>query len=217
MEDDASLVQGLAFTLEKEGFEVAACPTCKEAAVCIRNTDFELALLDIGLPDGSGFDLCRSIRKRGNTAIIFLTARDEETDVIMGLDLGGDDYITKPFRVNELLSRINAVLRRKHESGRTMLTAGDICLDIGAHKVRRDGRELNLSATEFKILRLFMSNIGITVTKEQLMEAVWSKDDHYVDGNTLAVYIRRLREKLDDDPAEPRYIKTVRGVGYRWE
>ena len=114
-------------------------------------------------------------------------------------------------------SPANVLNRRKHESAGNMLTAGDISLDIGAHRVKQDGRELNLSATEFKILQLFMSNRGFTVTKEQLMEAVWSRDDQYVDGNTLAVYIRRLREKLGDDPAEPRYIQTVRGVGYRWE
>ena len=221
VEDDRALSRGLEFTLGNQGYRVLTADTLSRAEAVIREAGTDLLLLDIGLPDGSGFDLCRRVRSSGeifaDLPVIFLTACDEEVHVVMGLDLGGDDYITKPFRVNELLSRIQAVLRRRNgRQGIRNLEEG-LTVDMDRHTVLRDGQTVPLTSTEYRLLRFLYENRGAVLLRERILEQLWDTDGHFVDENTLSVYIRRLREKLEEDPGNPRYIETVRGLGYRWK
>jgi len=218
VEDDISLIQGLEYALVKEGFSVETAVNADEGMKIAGSESFDLLLLDVNLPDRSGFELCRELRQQSPVPVIFLTACDEEYNVVRGLDQGGDDYITKPFRINELMSRINAVLRRtagvREES---VIRSGDISLDRRTARLTRKGENLDLTATEIRLVGALMSNQGCVVTREKLMEQLWDREEHYVDSNTLSVYIRRLREKLEEDAGNPRYIETVRGLGYRWQ
>ena len=233
VEDDLSLQRGLVYTLRKEGFTVETAETVAAAAEALNlpakgrggaagGSGFDLAILDVGLPDGSGFDLCRDIRGASglpDLPVIFLTARDEEVHVVMGLDIGGDDYIAKPFRVNELVSRINAVLRRRafrDGSAERRLRSGPFELDASRQRVCRNGEPLPLTGTEFKLMLILVRAGGTIVTREKLVELLWDSEGHFVDSNTLSVYVRRLREKIGDDPASGGFIETVRGLGYRW-
>lgn len=219
LEDDLSLIDGLSYSLKKENYEVTTARTVGEALDYLRQRDFDLLLLDLTLPDGSGFEVCRAARARSTVPIIFLTAADEEVNQVMGLDLGADDYITKPFQLGVLMSRIKALLRRSREysqSTQTLTTAG-LSLDPLTHQVAKDGTALTLTASEFKLLSLLMANPGQVLTKELILEKLWDNDAHFVDDNTLAVYVRRLRLKIEDDPAHPRLLTTVRGLGYRWQ
>jgi DNA-binding response OmpR family regulator len=230
VEDDLSLQRGLVYTLRKEGFSVETAATLATAARALnalspeRGTvavapGFDLAILDVGLPDGSGFDLCRDIRRVSDLPVIFLTACDEEVHVVMGLDIGGDDYIAKPFRVNELLSRINAVLRRRAPRGRSAerpLRAGPFELVVSMQRVFRDGEPLQLTGTEFKLMLILVRAGGAVVTREKLIELLWDSEEHFVDSNTLSVYVRRLREKIGEEAVSGGFIETVRGIGYRW-
>lgn len=218
VEDDQSLIKGLSFALAKQGYETDIARTKLEAQRLWQDRKYDLVILDVSLPDGSGYDICKKIRKTSKTPIIFLTAADEETDVIMGLDIGGDDYITKPFKLSIFLSRVNALLRRSSnfEQKDTELSSNGIKADLLTRKVCKNGTEIELTAGEYKLLCLFMQNPNIVLSPEQILSRLWDCDENYIDNSTLTVYIRRLRKKIEDDPADPQNIVTVRRMGYKW-
>ncbi len=219
VEDDIALLRGLEYTLTKDGYEVSSVSTISEARKAYTVKEYSLILLDVGLPDGSGWDLCREIRMTSDIPVIFLTACDDEVNIVLGLDLGGDDYITKPFRVNELLSRIKAVLRRKSPTPREkeIISPGEFTVDRKNYRIEKNGTAIPLTLTEYKLITALIGSKGVTITRDSLMESIWDSEGHYVDANTLSVYIRRLREKIETDPEKPKHIITVRGLGYRWE
>ena len=190
----------------------------KEAGACWRKGRYNLFILDVSLPDGCGFDFCRMVRKESEVPIIFLTASDEEMNIIMGLDIGGDDYITKPFKLGVLLSRVNALLRRTKNIRRndTELISNGIKIDLLQTQVCKNGEQIELTAGEYKLLCLFMQNPNIVLTKDQILQRLWDCDANYIDSSTLTVYIRRLRMKVENNPSEPEMILTVRGMGYKW-
>lgn len=218
VEDDLSLIEGLKFSLSKHGFDVTVSRTVKEAKACIDQNEYDLILLDLMLPDGSGFDVCKMVRQVSDIPIIFLTASDEEVNIVMGLDIGGDDYITKPFKLNELISRINAVLRRCDPANQQAaeLNANGITVKLLEGRVIKNGIDLELTSAEYRLLCLFMQNPKVILSKEQIMQKLWDCRESFVDDNTLAVYISRLREKIEDDPRHPSFLTTVRGMGYKW-
>ncbi|MDR2900170.1 MAG: response regulator transcription factor [Treponema sp.] len=218
LEDDLSLIDGLFYSLHKQGFEVDISRTLKEALRYWSDGHYDLLILDVSLPDGSGFNFCKKVRTASNVPIIFLTASDEEVNIIMGLDIGGDDYITKPFKLGILISRINALLRRTHDSGAadTQITSNGITLHRLRGEARKNGAVLELTAAEYKLLSLFMQNPGIVLSKESILEKLWDRNESYVDDNTLAVYIHRLRMKIERNSASPEILVTVRNLGYKW-
>ena len=218
IEDDLSLINGLSFAVKKQGYKLDVARTRCEAAAIWTNGKYDLIILDVSLPDGSGFDICRKIRQTSNVPIIFLTAADEETDIIMGLDMGGDDYITKPFKLAVLLSKINAILRRSSHFSQagTELSSNGITVQLLRGTVYKNGTEIDLTAGEYKLLRLFMENQGLVLSPEQILSKLWDHDGNYVDNNTLTVYIRRLRTKIEDNPSDPKIILTIRRMGYKW-
>jgi DNA-binding response OmpR family regulator len=180
---------------------------------------YDLLLLDLTLPDGSGFEICRKARQTSNVPIIFLTASDEEVNVVMGLDMGGDDYITKPFKLNELISRINALLRRAGISNalHTGLKSNGITVRLDENRVLKDGLEIELTVVEYRLLCLLMQNPNNVLTRAVILDKLWDGSGSFVDDNTLSVYVRRLRSKIEDDPENPMYLLTARGVGYKWK
>ena len=218
LEDELSLISGLSFALTKQGFEIEIARTMKEAGACWRKGRYNLFILDVSLPDGCGFDFCRMVRKESEVPIIFLTASDEEMNIIMGLDIGGDDYITKPFKLGVLLSRVNALLRRTKNIRRndTELISNGIKIDLLQTQVCKNREQIDLTAGEYKLLCLFMQNPNIVLTKDQILQRLWDCDANYIDSSTLTVYIRRLRMKVENNPSEPEMILTVRGMGYKW-
>lgn len=218
VEDDLSLINGLTFALKKQGYEIDIARTSIEVKKIWMNGKYDLVILDILLPDGSGYDLCREIRSTSKVPIMFLTAADEETDIIMGLDIGGDDYITKPFKLAVFLSRINALLRRSDNFNEadTEIKSNGITVQLLKGEVYKNEEQLDLTANEYKLLCLFMENSGIVLSPEQILSRLWDCDENFVDGNTLTVYIRRLRTKIEDDPSNPKRIVTVRRMGYKW-
>ncbi|MGL4771942.1 MAG: response regulator transcription factor [Clostridium sp.] len=218
VEDDKQLALGVEYALRSEGYTVLKGETIEESKNRFDdNGDIDLILLDLTLPDGSGYDFCKYVRERNQTPIIFLTAVDEEVNVVLAFDLGADDYITKPIRIRELTSRIKAVLRRmgKNDEG-SKLVSGDIILDKDKAKLFKRGEEILLTGVEYKLLIIFMSNPQKVMSREQIIHKLWDIDGEFVDNNTLSVYIRRIREKIEDDSKEPKYIKTLRGIGYKW-
>ena len=221
LEDDISLIDGLTWSLRKQGFEIETAGTIREAEELLADADsFALLLLDVTLPDGNGFALCESIRAAGNPVpIIFLTASDEETSIIRGLDGGGDDYITKPFKLGELCSRIRALLRRSRslDSQDGMLCSGEIKVDLTEGRVSLGDVPVELTGAEYRLLCLFLKNSGRVLTRGVILDKLWDGAGNYVDDNTLSVYVRRLREKLEKDPSQPEHLQTVRGFGYRWK
>lgn len=222
LEDDQSLIDGLKYSLEKNGFILEVARTVREAkAVLEKENPCDLLLLDVTLPDGTGFEVCRAVREKGSRIpIIFLTAADEETSIIRGLDGGADDYITKPFRLGELCSRIRAQLRRSGmgESGAAgQLCAGEVRIDLTDNRAYRKEKLVELTAAEYRLLCLLVKNVGRVLTRSAILDALWDGSGNFVDDNTLSVYVRRLREKVEDDPSEPVHLLTVRGFGYRWE
>lgn len=223
LEDDRGLIDGLTYALSKEGYEVVVTQTIAEALKTLAAQQFEMLLLDVTLPDGTGFDLCKDIRESGNRVpIIFLTASDQELSVIRGLDSGGDDYITKPFKIGELQSRIRALLRRAEQRGLVSseaepIVSGDIHVDLVNHQVLRSGEPLNLTAAEYRLLVLFLRHAGQVLTRQKILEALWDHAGDFVDDNTLSVYVRRLREKVELNPSKPERLVTVRGFGYQWQ
>ena len=218
LEDDLSLINGLSFTFQKQGFELEVARTIREAETLWTEGKYDLLVLDVSLPDGCGFDFCKKVRQASKVPIIFLTASDEEIDIIMGLDIGGDDYITKPFKLGVLISRINALLRRAKDFGQTdtELESNGIKVFLLQGQVYKNGELLELTAAEYKLLCLFMRNPGTVLSKEQILDKLWDCEGNYVDNNTLTVYIRRLRMKVEDDPGMPRMLLTVRRMGYKW-
>jgi len=218
VEDDLSLINGLSFAIKKQGYEIDVARTSLEAEQLWMNGKYDLVILDVSLPDGSGYDICQKIRKVSKVPIMFLTAADEETDIIMGLDIGGDDYITKPFKLAVFLSRVNALLRRSENFNQmeTELSSNGITIQRLKGEVYKNGKQIDLTASEYKLLCLFMENPDMILSPEQILSRLWDCDEKYIDTNTLTVYIRRLRKKIEDNPADPHSIVTVRGMGYKW-
>ncbi len=222
LEDDISLVDGLKYSLKKNGFEAEIVRTVSEALNSIENIGkYDLLILDVTLPDGTGFDVCEAVRRQGQQVpIIFLTASDEEVNIIRGLDSGGDDYITKPFRLGELCSRIRALLRRagvSNADNTTVIECGDITIDLLGSRALLNGKNLELTSAEYRLLCLLVRNVNRIVTREIILSELWDEAGNFVDNNTLSVYVRRLREKVEADPSHPRHLITVRGFGYQWK
>ena len=218
LEDDLSLISGLSFAVKKQGYEIDAARTILEADTLWANGSYDLAILDVSLPDGSGFDFCRKIRRMSKVPVMFLTAADEETDIIMGLDMGGDDYITKPFKLAVFLSRINALLRRSENfnTAAAEINSNGIHIQLLKGTVYKNGKRLDLTASEYKLLCLFMEHPDQILSPAQILSKLWDCSEQYIDNSSLTVYIRRLRTKIEDNPGAPERIITVRGMGYKW-
>lgn len=218
VEDDLSLINGLSFAVKKQGYTLDVAHTKDEADRLWENGAYDLVILDVSLPDGSGFDICKRIRQASKVPIMFLTAMDEETDIIMGLDIGGDDYITKPFKLAVFMSRINALLRRSENFNQadTELNSNGIRVQLLKGEVYKNNVQVELTAREYKLLCLFMENPDKILSPEQILNRLWDCDENYIDNNSLTVYIRRLRTKIEDDPGKPKRIVTVRRMGYKW-
>lgn len=212
IEDNEAIIMGLKYSLEQENFQVISAKTAKESKEKLENKNIDIVLLDVSLPDGNGFEICKEIKEKNDIPIIFLTAQDEETSIVFGLDLGADDYIVKPFRTRELISRIKSVLRRygkKEENN--IIQYKDIKIDTISAKVYKNNKEIIFTSLEYRILLMLFTNQNKLITREQLLEKIWDIAGNFVNDNTLTVYIKRIREKLEDDSI----IKTVRGLGYR--
>lgn len=210
VEDNETITKGLKYLLEQDQFKVLICRNVNETMNVIGRQDIDLAILDITLPDGNGYELCDYIKKYTDIPIIFLTAKDDEQDVVKGLDMGAEDYVIKPFRNRELLSRINNVLRR-FSTENNKITYRNIEIKLDEKTVYVNGKNIELTALEYKILILLFSNIGKTVTREQILEKIWDVAGNFVNDNTLTVYIKRIRAKLGNE----NIIKTIKGVGYQ--
>ena len=222
LEDDVSLVDGLVYSLKKNEFDVKVARTVCEAKQYLSELDrYDLLILDVTLPDGTGFDVCEKVRKENQQMpIIFLTASDEEVSVIRGLDSGRDDYITKPFKLGELCSRIRALLRRAGVSNgekNALIKCGDITIDFLGSRVSLKGKILDLTSAEYRLLCLLVRNANRVVTRDIILNELWDDTGNFVDDNTLSVYVRRLREKVETDPSHPEHLITVRGFGYQWK
>jgi two-component system response regulator RegX3 len=218
VEDEQAITEPLAEALEREGFQPRVAGTAREALESARSASPDLVLLDIGLPDGSGLDVCRELRQSGDVPIIMLTARGSEADRVAGLELGADDYVVKPFSAREVTARVRAVLRRSGPGGgdgTEPITIGELILDPARHEATLDGEALELSRKEFELLRTLMEDAGSVITREALIDRVWDMN-WFGSTKTLDVHVSGLRRKLGDDPREPRYIHTVRGVGFRF-
>ena len=217
VEDDKTIASGLEYSLQQEGHDTVICNDVATGKLSLLENNFDLCLFDLSLPDGSGYELCKMARLKGGIPVIFLTACDDEVSVVMGLDMGADDYITKPFRIRELMSRIKSVLRRyqKEANSKTILDVNNIRINTLDAKVYKNNKEINLTALEYKLLLTFANNEGHILSRTQLLEGIWDVDGDFVNDNTLTVYIKRIREKLEDDPQNPIIIKTVRGLGYK--
>ena len=213
VEDDKTIVENLCVFLQQEGFFVESVFGQKQAIELLEEKYYDLVLLDISLADGNGVAICSYIKQNTDIPVIFLTASSDEYSVVTGLDMGADDYISKPFRPRELVSRIGVVLRRSGKAS-AVLESGGITIDTGKAVVKRDGNEIFLSALEYRILLILFQNKGMILSREKLLEAIWDVAGDFVNDNTLTVYIKRLREKIEKEPAKPEIIKTIRGMGY---
>ena len=211
VEDNYTIIMGLKYSLEQENFKVISAQNVLEFNENIDKNDIDLVLLDVSLPDGNGFEICKKIKSKKDIPVIFLTAQDEETSVVLGLDLGADDYIVKPFRTRELISRINSVLRRYGHNESNLIQYKNIKIDTSSAKVYKDNEEIIFTSLEYKILLMLFSNQNKLISREQLLEKIWDIAGNFVNDNTLTVYIKRIREKLGNETI----IKTVRGLGYR--
>lgn len=218
LEDDEALALGIEFTLKYEGFSVIRCASVEEAISTFNEDKFDLLILDVMLPDGNGYDVCKHVRGISEVPIIFLTACDDEVNIILGLDIGADDYITKPFRVRELISRIKAIQRRfkSIENSKNILKCKDLILNTETAKLESKGEEIILSAQEYKLILIFMTNAKKVMTREEILNKLMEGEGAYFDTNTLSVYIKRIRDKIEEDSSNPKYIKTKRGIGYEW-
>ena len=215
LEDDSAIGTALVYSLESEGYSVTLAKCIAEAKSIISNNVFSLYILDLTLPDGSGYDVCKAIKAQGDYPVIFLTAYDDEVNVVMGFDLGADDYIAKPFRLKELLARVKSVLRRySKDSADGMVHIKNVTVNTNEARVFKNGDEVILTAMEYRLLLTMLNNRGIVLTRNKLLEDIWDIEGDFVNDNTLTVYIKRLRNKIEDDPADPTIIKTVRGMGY---
>ncbi|WP_421385244.1 response regulator transcription factor [Bacillus salacetis] len=220
VEDDKTIAAGLEYSLQQEDYRTILCHDTATAKEIIGEQldEIDLCLFDLSLPDGSGYELCELVKKNGDKPVIFLTAFDDEVNVVMGLDMGADDYITKPFRIRELLSRIKSVMRRYHKQApqaNTYIDIENIRVNTLEGKVYKNGEEVLLTALEYRLLLIFANHVGQVLTRAQLLDRIWDVAGDFVNDNTLTVYIKRLREKLEDQPQSPTIIKTVRGLGYK--
>ena len=223
VEDDGSLIDGLEYALKKDGFEVEVARSVEEFGKLYTDGRFDVVLLDVSLPDGNGFEICERIRRTSEVPILFLTAADE-FNVVRGLDMGGDDYVSKPFRLNELLSRIHSLQRRAGKRGKgagaiqePVLESGGIRVDLVGNRAWLEEEPLELTAQEYRLLCLFLKNQGMILTRERILDRLWDGNGEFVDDNTLSVYIRRLRSKIEEEPSSPKHLLTVRGLGYQWK
>lgn len=216
VEDDGQIASYLGELLRAEGFDTQIAGSKKEASECLLIQAFDLVLLDVSLPDGNGFSICAEIKKEYEIPVIFLTASGDEYSVVAGLDMGADDYIAKPFRPRELISRIRSVLRRCKKEQR-ILSCGDLKVNVSSATVTKGEKELFLSALEYRLLLILLQNKGQILTRNQLLEEIWDASGEYVNDNTLSVYMKRLREKIEKNPQSPRLLHTIRGIGYRME
>lgn len=218
IEDDKSLALGIEFTLKDEGYEVFTVSTIEEGRNVFENHKVDVIILDVNLPDGNGYDLCREIRTKSAVPIMFLTALDDEVNIVLGLEIGGDDYITKPFRVREFLSRVKALIRRNSKNSvvPTKLKSGNIEIDTSTATVNKDGKDVTLTAQEYKLLLTFINKPGVLMKRDYILKELIEGEEVFFDENTLSVYIKRIREKIEDNPKEPEYIITQRGLGYKW-
>lgn len=216
VEDDGQITAYLGELLRAEGFDTQIASSKKEAGECLLAQAFDLVLLDVSLPDGNGFSICAEIKREYEIPVIFLTASGDEYSVVAGLDMGADDYIAKPFRPRELISRICSVLRRCKKEQR-ILSCGDLRVNVSSATVTKGEKELFLSALEYRLLLLLLQNKGQILTRNQLLEEIWDASGEYVNDNTLSVYMKRLREKIEENPQSPRLLHTIRGIGYRME
>lgn len=217
LEDDDSLNHSVSLKLKKEGYLVYSAFTVEEALSFYRNNNFSLIICDISLPDGSGLDFCSHVRKESDILFLFLTALDREEDIMAGYKRGADDYVTKPFSLSVLISKVNALLKRFPSEEPQTIISENITLFPGEKRVMKDGAYLNLTAKEYSLLSFFMENPMRILSRNQLLEAIWDIDGNFVDENTLSVNIRRLREKIEVTPSAPVLLKNVRGLGYIWE
>ncbi len=217
VEDDKTIALGLEYSLKQESYEVSICHDVQSALNALGEHFYDLAILDLSLPDGNGYEICRAIKETSDMPVIFLTACDDEVNVVMGLEMGADDYITKPFRIRELMSRIKTVLRRSHKySDRTYeIQLHDLTIHTQQAKVYRNQQEIQLTALEYRLLLTFANNEGQVLTRNQLLEGIWDIAGDFVNDNTLTVYIKRLRDKIENDPQNPVIIRTIRGLGYK--
>lgn len=221
LEDDISLVDGLKYSLMRNGFDVELVRTVKEAMSHLPEIGtYDLLILDVTLPDGTGFEVCEKVRKQeSQIPIIYLTASDEEVNVIRGLDSGGDDYVTKPFKLGELCSRIRALLRRtgiSNPNSNIVIECGDVSIDLLGSRVQLKGRTLDLTSAEYRLICLLVRNVNRVTTRNSILNELWDSTGDFVDDNTLSVYVRRLREKIEADPSHPEHLVTIRGFGYQW-
>ena len=215
LEDDDAIALGLCYSLQNEGYNVTLAKSVSEATDIVEKNDFALYILDLTLPDGSGYDVCKKIKSIGDRPVIFLTAYDDEVNVVMGFDLGADDYITKPFRLKELLVRIKSVLRRYNRTGGdATVKIKNITINTNEAKVYKNGEEIVLTAMEYRLLLILLNNRGKVLSRSQLLENIWDVEGDFVEDNRLTVYIKRLRDKIEEDAASSQIIKTVRGLGY---
>lgn len=214
LEDDKAIGIGLKYSLENEGYTVTIATSVKSAFEIINKEKFALYILDLTLPDGSGYDVCKKIKSIGDFPVIFLTAYDDEVNVVMGLELGADDYISKPFRVKELIARIKSVLRRYNRESKGIIKIGNVLINTNKATVFKNGQEVILTAMEYKLFLILLNNRGNILSRNKLLEYIWDVEGDFVNENTLTVYIKRLRDKIEDDPSAPMIIKTIRGLGY---
>ncbi|WP_315076367.1 response regulator transcription factor [uncultured Clostridium sp.] len=214
VEDDKAIARNLVLLLRSEGFTITHAPTRSEAIAALAGNKFDLALIDISLPDGNGFTVCTEIKETQDVPVIFLTASGDEASVVTGLNIGADDYITKPFRPRELIARIGTALRKSGRSGSDFKIRG-LHVDTASGVVKKNGNEVFLSALEYRLLLVFISNPKSIITRGRLLDELWDAAGEFVNDNTLTVYIKRLREKIENDPSSPQIILTVRGTGYR--
>lgn len=215
LEDDDAIAMGLSYSLENEGYTVTVAKSVSQALEIINKQNFSMYLLDLTLPDGSGYSVCKRIKEIGDFPVIFLTAYDDEVNVVMGFELGADDYITKPFRLKELLVRIKSVFRRyNNDNGDGKIKVKDLVVNTNEAKVYKNGNEIILTAMEYRLLLILLNNRGCVLSRTQLLENIWDVAGDFVEDNTLTVYIKRLRDKIEENPTEPEYIKTIRGLGY---
>ena len=215
LEDDGAIGMALSYSLGSEGYDVTLAKSITEAKDIIKRQTFAIYILDLTLPDGSGYDICKIVKEQGDYPVIFLTAYDDEANVVMGFDFGADDYISKPFRLKELLARIKSVLRRySKDSADGIINVKNVKINTNEARVFKNGEEVILTAMEYRLLLTMLNNLGIVLTRNRLLEDIWDIEGDFVNDNTLTVYIKRLRNKIEENPAEPKIIKTVRGMGY---
>lgn len=215
LEDDSAISMGISYSLTNEGYSVTAASSVKQGLEIIKNNSFSLYILDLNLPDGSGYDVCKEIKKQGDLPVIFLTAYDDEINVVTGFELGADDYITKPFRLKELSVRIKSVLRRySKDTTHGIINVKNIKINTKEAKVYKDNNEIILTAMEYKLLLSLIKNRGRVLSRTALLENLWDIDGDFIEDNTVTVYIKRLRDKIEEEPNKPAVIKTVRGLGY---